>query len=194
MTFNRRFYGAAGLAVCASLLLPSLCPAHGFYLGTGVGSGFEGLDCAAGAHCDKNAAAVYLRTGYQFTPRWGVEVGVIGIGQTSGTLDRGLGTEAGQARLGGALYQGTATWQRGPWSLTAKLGLADNIARSSFMDYPTRDHTGITASAGAEVSYRIETRWSVGLADQYRPSVELTDHTRASVNALLAGFSYEFGR
>jgi hypothetical protein len=123
-----------------------------------------------------------------------VEVGVIGIGQTSGTLDRGLGTEAGQARLGGALYQGTATWQRGPWSLTAKFGLADNIARSSFMDYPTRDHTGITASAGAEVSYRIETRWSVGLADQYRPSVELTDHTRASVNALLAGFSYEFGR
>ncbi len=103
MTFNRRFYGAARLAVCASLLLPSLCPAHGFYLGTSVGSGFEGLDCAAGAHCDKNAAAVYLRTGYQFTPRWGVEVGLIGIGQTSGTLDRGLGTEAGQARLGGAL-------------------------------------------------------------------------------------------
>ncbi len=194
MTFSRRFYVAARLAVCANLLLPSLCPAQGFYLGTGVGGGFERLDCAAGAHCDKNAAAAYLRTGYQFTPRWGVEVGVIGIGPTSGALDRGLGTEAGQARLGGALYQGTASWQRGPWSLTAKLGLADNIARSSFTDYPTRDHNVTTAAAGAEVSYRIGAHWRVGLEDQYRPSVALTDHTRASVNALLAGFSYEFGR
>ncbi len=81
---------------------------------------------------------------------------------------------------------------------TARIGAAaarlpDSIARSSFVDYPTRDHTAVTAAAGAQVSYGIAHHWRVGLAEQSWASVALTDHTRASVNVVLAGFSYEFG-
>ena len=183
----------ARATVVALAMLPSLCLAQGFYAGVDVGRSSAGLDCPAHASCGTSAGAAGVRLGYRFTPRWGVELGLLGVGQLTGALDRGLGPERGQLRVGAALYQGTATWARGPWSLTAKFGLADNIARTEFADYPARNRRGVTAAVGAELSYALSSHWRVSVSDEFRPNVALTDRTRGSVNALTAGLSYGFG-
>jgi opacity protein-like surface antigen len=181
----------AGLALLAAVaLLPATAFAQGFYGGIDAGRGRVGLECAAGSRCDNVASATGFRLGYRFTLRWGVEVGILGVLETNGTLDRGLGPERGRLRVGAALYQGTGTVERGPWSVTAKLGIADNVARSSFDDYPTRDRTGVTATAGLEVAYRLSTHWRISVSDQFRPNVSLTQRTHGSVNTFMAGLTY----
>jgi len=181
-------------ALAAVIFLPSLGLAQGFYAGVDTGRGHAALSCMPHADCNRSAGAAGIRLGYQWTPVWGVEIGFLGMGSTSGTPDRGLGPERGQIRIGTALYQGTATWAHGPWSLTAKLGLADNIARSTFGDYPASDRSSITAAGGVEIAYRLAPHWRISLGDEFRPNVALTGRSRANVNVVVAGLTYGFAQ